>query len=540
MIGNDDTFATPALPDSLKPITRLFSASCFPVAVINGKGIIYFVNQAFTQLVAFPEEDLIGRRIFALLTPEMAGTKRNDTTIVDYRTENWIYAPKDGGPVRTAVEIIALSQKREEPFYLALHSTITSCIASREGMDQAETIRKSEALAMKNEAIMRLSAKFAHDFNNILTAIAGYSSLLTSMLPPDDPSIRDAEQIKLASERATKINQKLLAFGRKQMATPKIVNASDLMFQAKELIEAQYPDAFTLSVTMPDDEQYLICDPGTFKEIILTLANNAADSMGDNKGDLSIWTERVCIDPSNYLLDHGLKSGDYLVFHFQDDGEGIEQEDLEKVFEPFFSTKPKLRGKPRGLSLAAAYGMMVQNGGMLVVESEKGKGADFMLYFQLSEKDDISLIVKGETDDFESDEKALKDAPSLTGDTILIADDEPFVLAYVMKILKKSGYKTIGFESATAALEAFEENPNRFSMLLTDVRMPELNGRQLADKILAARPELPILFMSGYSDEVISHHGILVEGTNLIFKPFTIEGLDRKVKEVLSKQPTKQ
>jgi nitrogen-specific signal transduction histidine kinase/ActR/RegA family two-component response regulator len=373
--------------------------------------------------------------------------------------------------------------------------------------------------AQKMEAIGALAGGVAHDFNNLLTVILGSCNFLLQDLSPG--SMRsDVEQIKKAGERAVSLTQQLLAFSRKQVLQPKILDLNDLVAETEKMLRRLIGEDIDL-LTVPMPGLGLVkADPGQIQQVIMNLAVNARDAMPEG-GKLTIETENVDIDQL-YLLKHPeARIGRYVMLAVSDNGIGMDRETRARIFEPFFSTKEP--GKGTGLGLATVYGIVKQSDGFIYVYSEPGKGATFKIYVPRVEGEAVMPSGGG---------KEETESPG-TG-TVLVVEDESAVRGVVARVLRGKGYAVIEASDGAEALRAAREFSGEIHLVLTDVVMPGMSGRELISQIKAVRPGIKALFVSGYTGNAIVHHGILDSGVAFLQKPFTDDSLARKVREMIA------
>ncbi|HPM75598.1 MAG TPA: PAS domain S-box protein [bacterium] len=371
--------------------------------------------------------------------------------------------------------------------------------------------------AMKMEAIGRLAGGVAHDFNNLLTGITGYTELLLSTLNDNDPIHGTLQEIKKAGDRAAALTSQLLAFSRKQIINPKIVDLNDLVSDSANMLKRLIGEDIELRFIKGEDLGRVKVDPHQLEQVLVNLAINARDAM-ENGGELTIETANVSID-REYAEQHvDAKVGEYVMISVSDNGNGMSPEVLAHLFEPFFTTKEK--GKGTGLGLSMIYGIVKQNDGFITVYSEVDTGTVIKVYLPR---------VQGE---IEAARPKFVDVLPRGNESILLVEDEETVRKLAKRILERHGYRVIAVENGEQALLLVEQATAPFDLLLTDVIMPGMNGRQLFEQLRAVQPGIRVLFMSGYTENTIAHHGVLEEGMNFIQKPFSVEHLVHKVQEV--------
>jgi PAS domain S-box-containing protein len=373
--------------------------------------------------------------------------------------------------------------------------------------------------AQKMEAVGRLAGGIAHDFNNLLMVIQGYTELLLDRLGGEHPLRRNAEQIHDASQRAASLTRQLLAFSRKQMLAPQVLNIQSVVLDMEKILRRLIGEDIDLVTINTPELWHVKADHSQIEQVILNLAVNSRDAM-PNGGKLTIETANVELDGS-YSRQTVVEPGEYVMLAVSDTGTGMDAETQTHIFEPFFTTKEK--GKGTGLGLATVYGIVKQSGGYIWVYSEVGEGTTFKVY--LPRVHEIS-----------TSEQKISDAksPSLGSETILLVEDEQGVRNLAREYLEQTGYVVLEAENARDALEIARKHSGAIDLLLTDVVMAGKSGRQLAAEMQELRPEVKVLYMSGYTDEAIVHHGLLGREMVLLQKPFTLNALALKVRETIA------
>ena len=388
-------------------------------------------------------------------------------------------------------------------------------------IDVSERKRAEEQLrqAQKMEAIGRLAGGVAHDFNNLLTVIAGRTHFLIHRLGPEDPSRRDIELIRKSADRAAQLTRQLLAFSRKQILEPKLVDLGSIATGIEQILRRLIGEDIDLAVVTREGLGRVKADPGQVEQVILNLAINARDAM-PNGGQLTIETANTELD-EGYAAQHTeVAPGPYVMLAVSDTGIGMDAATQARLFEPFFTTKEP--GKGTGLGLATVYGIVKQSGGHVVFYSELGHGSSFKVYLPR---------VEGAG---EAGERTSVAAPPVRGsETVLVVEDEPELRTLAREILGAWGYTVLDSGDPAEALRLAARHEGSIHLLVTDVVMPGMSGREVADRLLHTRPDLKVLFMSWYTDSAIVHHGVLDPGTPFLHKPFTPDALARKVRDVL-------
>lgn len=382
-------------------------------------------------------------------------------------------------------------------------------------------LRRAEAQlrhSQKMEAIGRMSGAIAHDFNNLLSVILSYSTLLVRDLRPIDPMREDLESIRKAGERAAELTRQLLAFSRQQVLAPRVLDLNETVRETERMLRRLLGADIDLVTRCQRDLSKVRVDPGQMDQVVMNLALNARDAMPDG-GKLTIETSDVVLDESYAAQHHGVTPGPHVLLAVSDTGIGMDAETQGRIFEPFFTTKPA--GKGTGLGLSTVFGIVQQSGGSIWVYSELGTGTTIKIYLPRAE---------GSVDEPEE----FAPPPTLHGkETILLVEDQDEVRRVATTILRNYGYRVLSASNAGEALLACEKHLRAIDLLLTDVVMPQMSGPELSQRILAQRPDLKVLFMSGYADGAVVGHGILDSGTDYVQKPLLPEVLARRVRQVL-------
>jgi PAS domain S-box-containing protein len=390
--------------------------------------------------------------------------------------------------------------------------------------DITERRRLSEQLhqAQKMEAVGQLTGGIAHDFNNILTAIIGYGSLIRNNLGHDDTNRLYIDQVLKSAEKAADLTKNLLAFSRKQIISPKKTNLNETVASVQRLISRLIGEDIELNINLHSEDIPVFVDSGLIEQVLLNLAANARDAMPKG-GKLEITTTVTTLN------ENGLVGKDdhrkYALIRVRDTGTGIEQKIIDKIFEPFFTTKEK--GKGTGLGLAMAYGIIKQHNGYIFVSSEVGKGTEFRIYLPLFAKEFEGTAPTNKQGD--------STAPKGT-ETVLLAEDSDDVRGITREILLSHGYKVIEAIDGEEAVEKFKQTPESIDLLLFDVIMPKKNGKEAYEEIKRLRPDVKVLFLSGYATDILSKRNMLEEGINFLPKPVTPPVLLKKVRDVLDVQ----
>jgi PAS domain S-box-containing protein len=403
------------------------------------------------------------------------------------------------------------------------HKNVTFEIFT-EDVTERRALEQQLRQAQKMEAIGRLAGGIAHDFNNLLMVISGYSEFLLDRLGPDQTLRGPAKEISSAAERATSLTRQLLAFSRKQMLTPKVIDLNAVVTENLKMLTRLIGEDIDL-VMIPGTELGPVkADPGQIEQVILNLAVNARDAMPQG-GRLTIETSNVTLDEGYARLHAPVQPGDYTMLVITDTGFGMDSETQSRIFEPFFTTKGT---KGTGLGLSTVYGIVKQSGGYIWVYSEPGKGTSFKVYLPHVTAEEVAAV--------EQPAAPLPAPVDINRETILVVEDEVNLRRLTRQFLENQGYTVLEAADGAAAVQICVAHQGIIHLLLTDVIMPGMNGRELAHRVSEIRPNMKVLYMSGYTENAIGHNGTLDAGITLLQKPFTLHALKAKVREVLDQK----
>ncbi|RJP93632.1 MAG: response regulator [Desulfobacteraceae bacterium] len=388
--------------------------------------------------------------------------------------------------------------------------------------EERENLQEQLNQAQKIESMGRLAGGVAHDYNNMLSVILGYTELAMEKVPSDDPLYADLKEVLKAANRSTEITRQLLTFARKQTISPKILDLNETIERMLKMLRRLIGEDIDLAWLPGTGLGLIKMDPSQVDQILANLCVNARDAIAD-VGKIIIETGSVTFDESYCSKHPGFVSGDFVMLAVSDDGCGMDRETQDKIFEPFFTTKGV--GQGTGLGMATVYGIVKQNEGFINVYSEPGKGTTFKIYLPQT---------AGEAGKTEAKKAAA--IPKGSGETVLLVEDESMIMKMSKMMLEQLGYQVLAASMPDEAMNLAEKHAGGIDLLITDVIMPEMNGRELARRINALYPEIKILFMSGYTADIIAHHGVLEDGVNFIQKPFSMRDLGVKIRAVLEEE----
>ena len=500
-------------------LTRLMAAiehSSEVVFITDVQGTIQYVNPAFEAVTGYTHDEAIGQNPRILKSGQQDDAfyrKMWETLCGGHTWKGRFVNRRKNGSLYTEDATISpvLDEAGAISNYVAVKRDITDELHQQSLLMQAQ----------KMESVGRLAGGVAHDFNNLLMGIMGYAELCRTGLPPDHPIQGHLDEITQISQRSADLTRQLLAFARKQIISPKVLDLNEAVSSMLKLMRRLIGEQITLSWKPFANLWPVKIDPSQLDQILANLCVNARDAMTGG-GRIAIETAPITLDP-DFCVEHpGFVPGEYVMLTVSDDGSGMSQEVLAQIFEPFFTTKGVGRGT--GLGLATVYGIVKQNKGYIDVASEPGKGTTFKIYLPRAEGVVAKEAVQSPV---EADRRPVE--------TILLTEDEKSLRVTCGIFLEKLGYKVLVADSPAAALEIVARHPGDLHLLLTDVIMPGMSGWDLAQKIRALKPGLAVLYMSGYTADALANQGGVIEGNHFIQKPFSRDDLAVKVREVLEK-----
>ena len=513
--------AAGALRQSEERYRRIVEIANEGVWTVDSEFRTTFVNQHLADMLGYVPEEMIGRKVDEFTVEEELADHRDKTE----RRRRGLSDPpyerrfrRKDGPVITTITSTTPVMAPDGRFLGAV-----GMLTDMSGLQRVEEERRSlEAQlqqSLKLEAIGQLAGGVAHDFNNLLTVILGYSDVMLAEMDPDDGLRGCVVDIRNAGERAATLTRQLLAFSRRQVLTPKILDLNDVVGGVEKMLRRLIGEDIVLTTILPPLINKVRVDPGQMEQAIVNLAVNARDAMPEG-GRLTIETRDCLLDEEFCRVHSGIAPGRYVGISVADTGCGMAPDVQSRIFEPFFTTKGP--GKGTGLGLATVFGIVKQSDGYIDVESEAERGTCFTIY-----------LPAVEVDSSEAPADKSPSSPPLGDETILLVEDEDEVRRIARLSLETHGYRVVEASSGSVALALVEEMDAPFHLLVTDVVMPEMNGRQLAEALQVRFPGLKTLFVSGYTDDKIVQHGVTDAGVNYLQKPFSPRGLARKVRDIL-------
>jgi two-component system, cell cycle sensor histidine kinase and response regulator CckA len=486
--------------------------------VIDREYRILSANRAFCDLSDLPEDRVIGR-----LCHEVSHQDRRPCFA--FGKDCPVKHTFETGTVHVASHIHEDSSGARQ--YVDLKSypiadasgTIVSAIETVNDVTETRKLQEQLARSQKMESVARLAGGVAHDFNNMLSVIIGHTELASQQVSPSHPLSADLREILTAAERSAALTRQLLAFARKQTVAPKVLDLNETVAGMLKMLRPLIGENIDLSWRPGDGLWPVRMDPSQIDQILANLCVNARDAIS-GVGRISIETRRVTVDTDLCARQPELAPGEYALLTVSDDGAGMDSEILGKIFEPFFTTKEIGRGT--GLGLATVYGIVKQNKGFINVYSENGKGTTFKIYLPRYAGESV---------------KTRRQDPAVPApggcETILLVEDEHSILRMTKLALKKLGYRVLAAATPGEAIRLANTHDGEIHLLIVDMVMPEMNGLELAEQVVSLYPDIVCLYMSGYSGDVIAHHGMLDEAVNFIQKPFSMHDLAIKVRKVL-------
>ena len=512
-------------PTASRILATLIEASPLAIVTFDPEGVVTMWNPAAERIFGWSENEALGTRL-----PFVPAEKQEEFLALRRRallgevfTEPELHRRRaDGSPIVVSVSTSPL-RRTDGTIYgiMSILMDVTEAKAAEETRNRLTMVEEQLRQSQKMEAVGRLAGGVAHDFNNLLTAISGYSDLLLHRLPDYSTLRRDVEEIRKAGDRAAALTRQLLAFSRRQLLRPEVLDLNGVVTKMRQMLRRLIGENIELSIDLSPSLSRVKVDPGQIEQVILNLAVNARDAMPDG-GRITIATADAELSPAYAATHPEVRPGPHVLLSVADTGQGMSDETQAHLFEPFFTTKE--RGNGTGLGLATVYGIVQQSGGHIRVNSAADRGSTFLIY--------LPRIEAAEDGDRGADRPLLPHASPGT-ETVLLAEDEEVVRRLARELLTGNGYKVLEAANGREALLLSEGHRGEIHLLLTDVVMPKMSGRELGERIRLQRPGLRVLYMSGYTDDAILRRGVLEDGIPFLQKPFTPEAFARKVREVL-------
>jgi two-component system cell cycle sensor histidine kinase/response regulator CckA len=480
-------------------------------------GVVMDWNRGACKLYGYSAEEAVGKHVSILTPPrlldewrEVMDKARGGAPVQPFET---VRLRKDGTEVEIMLTVSPILDK----------GRLTGVSTISRDLTYTKRLEAELRQAVKMEAVGRLAGGVAHDFNNLLTVINGYSEHLAVQLAPEDPMRKSLSEIHKAGLRAEKLTRQLLAYSRKQILQPKVLDINALVADARKLLHHMVGEDMAIVMTLDPELERVKVDPTQVEQIVINLGANARDAMPQG-GTLTIKTSNIDLD-AKYAAGHpGSQPGRYVMLEMADTGCGMDEAAKKHIFEPFFTTKEV--GKGTGLGLAMVYGIVKQSNGNIEVESEPGRGTTFRIYLPL---------VEAGAECGESREEA-EPAPAPGGEeTVLLVEDDAMVRACTRTLLQRGGYRVLEAGGGEEAVKVSEQTAGSIDLLVTDVVMPKMSGRAVAERLSGSRPAMKVLYMSGYNDDAILRRGVSVDESPFLSKPFTPGALAHKVRDVLDR-----
>ncbi|HYQ41282.1 MAG TPA: response regulator [Polyangiaceae bacterium] len=512
--------AEAALRESEERFRVFFESSPDACKFVNSEGLFIDINRAAEEMFGYGRDEVVGKTVAELGlfhhdSLPIARSMANDCLegVACPPTELTV-VHRSGREIVVEARTVAVRVRDG----LAILTALRDISARKQAESAQRRLEEQLRQASKMEAVGRLAGGVAHDFNNLLTGIRGFTDILISGVREGEPAHGDLLEIQRATQRAAALTGQLLAFSRKQMVEPVVVDINQLLSGAMAILERLIGEDVQVVFRLGSNLRAVRIDPSGMEQVLINLAINARDAMPQG-GQLSIETSEVEVDAELCRNHLDARPGRHLLLSVKDTGVGMSEGVLSRLFEPFFTTKGPGRGT--GLGLSIIYGIVQQGGGFVLVESDVGRGSTFRIYLPVVTELPVAQLPLVE--------------PELPkgSETILLVEDEVLVRSLVSKFLHSQGYRVLSAARGSDAIQLAVEQSSRIDLLLSDVILPNMNGRQIYERLAQTMPKLRVLFMSGYTENIIAPHGVLEGGFFFVQKPFSLKELARKVREAL-------
>lgn len=528
IIGDDDILlvralaAEQALHDSEERFRAAFEYATIGKAIIASSGYFMRVNRSFARMLGYTAPELLQLTWMNVLHPDFlqSGLEHARRLLsgenLAFEAE-WMLVRKDGQTVWVQLNVVAVKSAANIPQFMV--GDFVDITERKQLEEEKEALTAQFYQAQKMESIGKLAGGIAHDFNNLLVPIIGYAEMALMRLPGSDPLVTDLHRIRDAATRAARLTRQILAFSRRQVLEKRVLNLNDVVSSFQDMLRPLIGEDITVKIRLADNLPPVEIDESKIEQVLLNLAVNARDAMPKG-GELVFETSAVTLDETFVAQHPGGQTGPHMMLAVSDTGIGMDTETKQRIFEPFFTTKK--RGEGTGLGLATVFGIVKQHGGNIWVYSESGRGTTVKVYFPVVDEP------------FSHETPTSNGAQSFYGsETILVVEDQADVRQLVVETLRAYGYHVLEAGNPLQALALANERLGNIQLLLTDVVMPQMSGVEMYKKLAPAHRDMHVLFMSGYTDDIVDKRGALPDGASFIQKPFTIEVLLEKVREAL-------
>jgi PAS domain S-box-containing protein len=505
------------LAETQRQLSAAVEQAAEAIVITDTDGTMLYVNPAFERIIGYSHDEAIGQ------SPRILGSDSLDTHV-----HQQLWHAVSAGQVWQ--EQFKDTRRDGSPYVLDLTVSpvrnptgdIVSHVATMRDVTREVQLEEQFRQSQKMEALGRLAGGIAHDFNNLLTVIHLSTRLLQRQLRTEDPLWEHVHRIQETGDRAAKLTKQLLSFSRREVIEPQMLNLSQVVSDLSRMLQRIIGEDITMELKLADDLWPLKVDPSQTDQVLMNLVVNARDAMPEG-GTLTIETANVQLDQAHAARHVDAQAGDHVMLVISDTGVGIDEETKAHLFEPFFTTKE--RGEGTGLGLSTVFGIVRQSGGHIQVESELGQGTTFRIYLLRAEISSAEASTPGQA--------PLVDDLVQGTETVMVVEDEAAVRDLAVTVLKSCGYQVLVAKSGPEALQISDEYDGSIHLLITDIVMPQMGGRELAEQLNARRPGLRVLYISGYAGEEITDRGVLAPGTRFLPKPFTIEELTHKIRVML-------